>query len=369
MKLTILQSNFVKAINQVSRVVGTRTTLPVLGNILISAEKGKITLSGTDLEVAITTQATGKIEEDGRLTIPARLLSDFIVNNNDESISLKVSEDNKVHLSSDHFKANINGVSAEEFPTIPSLSKESFCNIKRTDFSDAIKKVLIAPANDETRPVLAGIYFEFKDKTLTLAATDSYRLAEKKLTLESDIAEKKFIVPARTMNEVARLMGTAENAENIAIAATENQVSFVIGETEVVSRLIEGNFPNYSQIIPASSKITATADHQALTNAVKMTSLFAKDAANNIKIKVVAKMLQISSAASEAGDATSEVEAETSGGEVEIAFNSKYVLEVLQVISDDKVVMQFNDEASAGVIKSPKEDSFVYIVMPLRIDN
>lgn len=367
MKFTILQSNFQKALNQVNRVVGVRTTLPVLSNVLISAEKGKIKLSATDLEVAITTQTSGKIEEEGTLTIPARLLTDFIANNNDESVEFNTT-DNKLHLKSAHYSANINGVSSEEFPSIPTLSKEIFCSLPRTDFVEGLKKVLISPANDETRPVLAGIYFHFNENILTLAATDSYRLSEKKITLDSPVADKTFIVPARTMIEVSRLAGGVENIDKINIFFAENQISFVLGETQIVSRLIEGSFPPYSQIIPATSKIKVEVSLKELVSAVKMSALFAKNAANNIKIKTGENALSISSAMSEAGDAVSQIEAKVTGGEVEIAFNSKYLIDVLQIISDDKVTLEFNDSASAGVIRSAGDANFVYIAMPLRID-
>jgi DNA polymerase-3 subunit beta len=367
MKFTATQSNFAKALNQVSRVVGTRTTLPVLGNILISAGKGKINLSATDLEVAVTTKTLGKVEEEGVITIPARLLSDFILNNNDESIDFESSDNLNLQLKSKHFSAHINGISAEEFPTIPSLPKDLFCTFKSEDFIDTVKKVAIAPANDETRPVLAGIYFNFSGKLLTLAATDSFRLAEKKLALDETIEDKKFIVPSRTMIEVLRLL-SSDSAANISISSTENQIAFKIGETEVVSRLIEGAFPNYSQIIPSSSKIKAVVSHKDFSNAVKMVSLFAKNSANNIRIKTLDNKLVISSISTETGDATSEIEAEVTGGELQIAFNARYVLDVLSVISENKIILEFNDTASAGVIRSEKDKDFTYIIMPLKID-
>lgn len=366
MKFTALQGPFARSLNNVSRVVGTRTTLPVLGNILLKAEKGKIRLSATDLEVAISSIATGKIEEEGELTVPARLLVDFITNNRDESINF-TTDKNTLHLKSEHFEANINGISAEEFPTIPSLPKELFCDIKREDFIDSVKKVIIAPANDETRPVLAGIYFQFNGKILTLAATDSYRLAEKKVELGDSVEEKKFIVPSRTMAEVLRL-ASGDDGDNISISSTENQISFKIGETEIVSRLIEGAFPNYAQIIPEKSKIMTTVGKEELLSAVKMSLLFAKNSANNIRFESGEKNLLVKTIASEAGDSVSKIEAEIAGGKYNIAFNARFVLDVLQILSDEKVILEFNDDASAGVIRTQKDKDFIYIVMPLKID-
>ncbi|OQA04989.1 MAG: DNA polymerase III subunit beta [bacterium ADurb.Bin400] len=367
MKATILQSNFAKGLNQVSRVVASRTTLPVLGNILIVAKKGKITFSATDLEVGITTHVAGKVEEDGEITIPARLLLDFISNNTDETIEL-VLVDTKIHLKSEHYEANISGISAEEFPTIPNPPEDVFCSLKRSDFVDAIKKVAIAPANDETRPVLAGIYFHFNGKVLTMAATDSYRLAEKKVNLESSIPEKKLIVPSRTMTEVLRLLSALENIEEIALSSTENQVFFQIGETHLVSRVIEGAFPNYSQIIPSGYKVLAKEDYREFLAALKMTSLFAKDAANNIKIKTTDQNLIISSAHAQSGDATSKVSAEVSGNDMEIAFNARYLLDALQAVSSKAVTLKLNDSSSAAVLEFDQDKNYLYIIMPLKIE-
>lgn len=368
MKFQVLQANFVKALNQTGRIVSNRTTLPVLSNILISAEKSKIRLSATDLEVAITAYTSGKVEEEGKLTIPARLLTDFITNNHDETIVFSTPKENIVNMKSERFEANINGISAEEYPTIPEVPTENECKLNSKDFSEAIKKVVIAPAMDETRPVLAGIFFQFNGKTLTLAATDSFRLAEKKLVLDQKLEEKKFIVPVRTMTEVLRLVSLC-NQETITLSFTENQVAFKIGESEIVSRLIEGAFPNYAQIIPSSTKINIVVDREELVGAVKMSALFSKNSSNNIRIKAKKGILTVASAATETGESTSKINAEVTGDGGEIAFNAKYILDVLQVLESDKVILEFNDEASAGVIRTEKDKEYIYIAMPLRVDS
>lgn len=368
MKFTILQKNFVKALNQVSRVVTARTTLPVLSNILISAEKGKIVLSATDLEVAIVSKASGKIDAEGQLTVPARLLSDFITNNNDESIDFETKE-NILNLKSKRYKAKISGISADEFPTIPSLSKEWSCSIKKDPFIDAMKKVSIAPANDETRPVLAGIFFQFDHKALTVVATDSYRLSEKKLVLDEEVPENKFIVPSRTMNEVVRLLSGSEATE-IVLSSTENQVAFKIGETQVISRLIEGAFPNYTQIIPATTSIKVSVNHRDLASALKMAALFAKDSANNIKIETdpEKKQVIIKTAESQVGNSVSSIDAEIEGEKIEISFNVRYIMDVLGVLTDDSISLEFNDRDSAGLIRTKKDEDFIYIAMPLKVE-
>lgn len=368
MRVTILQSNFAKALSQVSRIVGSRTTLPVLSNVLIVAKKGKIKISATDLEVGISTQTIGKIDEEGEVTLPARLLSDFVLNNKDESIDISA-ENLKVTLKSSRFEANLTGIAAEEFPVVPEPPEGYLVEFEKAAFMDALKKVSIAPANDETRPVLAGIYFLFDGHDLLLAATDSFRLAEKKMTLPSEHAERKVVIPSRTVNELLRLLGSTES-ETISLAAAENQIAFVVGETYIVSRLIEGVFPNYSQIIPTSFKVQAKVKLSDLVSAVKMSSLFARDLANNnIKLGVDKGGLTVSSATSQMGSAKSKVAAETTGEGLEIAFNARYILDVLNVLGQDEVILKFNDGSSAAVVGVEKDPGFTYIIMPLKVEN
>ena len=271
MKITVLQSNLAKALNQVAKIVGSRTTLPVLNNILLNAEKGKIKLSATDLEVGISTQTIGKIEEEGRITLPAKLLLDFVMNNKDESVEISTKE-MAAGLKSSRFEATIHGISADEFPSVPEAPKEYLAVFPKNELFESLKKVAIAPASDETRPVLAGVYFQFSGRELTLAATDSFRLAEKKIELKNEVGEKKVIIPTRTINEVLRVASSSESDE-IALAVTENQASFKIGETYIVSRLIEGAFPNYSQIVPATFKMTSFAEAHPLNLPVSLTPI------------------------------------------------------------------------------------------------
>jgi DNA polymerase-3 subunit beta len=368
MRVTILQSNFAKALSQISRVVGNRTTLPVLSNALIVAEKGGIKISATDLEVGITTHTTGKIEEEGALTLPAKILSDFINNNKDQSIEITTNA-NIATLKSERFEAVIHGISAEEFPTVPESQDAPFVVIEKDPFLSSLKKVIIAPALDETRPVLAGILFSFGEKELTLAATDSYRLAEGKVKLLKPIVTKKVIVPTRTMNEVSRILGSSDATKEVSIYLTENQISFKIGDTQIVSRLIEGTFPNYSQIIPSATKIKAKIDLSEMVSAVKMSALFAKDSANNnIRLAIKDKVFIISSTATQAGSAKSTIKAEITGDDIEIAFNARYVLDVLSVLPQGTITIEFNNNASPCMIKTEKDANFIYIIMPLKLE-
>jgi DNA polymerase-3 subunit beta len=365
MKAEVMQTNLAKAINAVSRVVSTRTTLPVLANILLKANKNKITVSATDLEVAITSTVIGKVEAEGSVTVPARLVSDFVLNNNDPSITLEL-KDLSLKLKSKHFEANVRGIAADEFPTVPEPPKTTYSSIKVKELADALKKVTIASASDDTRPVLAGVYFKYDGKRLTLAATDSYRLAEKKIALESAVEKKEVIVPTRTLNELARVISAIDEDKKVNIIFDENQIFFSAEGVEVVSRLIEGSFPNYEQIIPAERKIKVKSKLSETLSAIKMSALFAKDAANNIKLSANKEGLIIRSVAKESGDTTSNVSATVTGGETDIAFNARYLIEALGALPGDEVVMEFNDDSSPGVITSEKDKEYIYLAMPLK---
>lgn len=367
MKAMVLQKNLAQALNSVSRVVSTRATLPVLGNILMDITKAEIKISSTDLEVAVTSTLSGKVEQEGKITIPARLLSDFVMNNSDESIEIEKKE-LSVNLKSSRYEANIKGIDAEEFPTIPKPNSKIFCSIPAAEFIEALRKVVIAAANDDTRPVLAGVLFKFDGKILTLAATDSYRLAEKKIGLVDSIASKDVIVPSRAVNEVLRVAAGPEEGSKIDLFVEENQIFFRLPGIEIVSRLIEGSFPNYAQIIPQKSKIKIVCSLSEALAAIKMSALFAKDIANNIKVKTEKGGFMVKSAAEQIGDTTSHIPAKCDGGEIEIAFNAKYLLEMMNIISTDEIELGFNDESSPGVIKVPKESDYLYLVMPLKID-
>lgn len=367
MKVVLLQSNFAKALNNVSRVVGTRTTLPVLSNVLITASKGKIRISATDLEVCVTSQTVGKIEEEGDITLPARMLSDFILSNKDDSIEI-TTKDSIATLKSERFEATIHGIPAEEFPSVPEPPKEVFVSLPRVALIEALKKVNVSAANDDTRPVLSGVSLIFSGKNLVLAATDSFRLAEKKMKLKEDLAETKLIIPTRTMNEVLRLL-SSEAGEEVFLFSTPNQISFKIGDVVVVSRLIEGNFPNYSQIIPSEFKSEVSVNSSEFTSAVKLAALFAKGTANNnVKLILKGKELTVASTATQAGSAKSKMAVESKGEDLEVAFNARFILDLMNVISDDNLQIKFNGTSAAGIFGSPKDKEYIYLIMPLKVE-
>jgi len=368
MKLSCTQENLAKGLSIVSRSVGTRATLPVLNNILLQTDKGRLKLSATDLEIGIHTWIGAKVEIDGGITVPARLLQDYVNNNTDKTINLELNE-STLKLESDRFKANINGIEASEFPLIPEVKKTVEIEVGVGELTSAVGKTIIATALDESRPVLAGVYFFKNEEAMKIVATDSYRLAEYSLKMGNPPAggkDFKFIVPQRTMAELGRILSNA--GEKVVITPGENQVEFLMQDTILVSRLIEGAFPDYAQIIPKESKTTMEVATSEFNNAIKMASLFARESANNIKLKINGPdKIEVLATSSHIGDNISTVTGTVKGDPQEIAFNAKFILDCLAVINSEKITLDMLSNVSPGIIRG-KEQNYLYVIMPLRID-
>jgi len=369
MKISCTQENLTKGLGIVGHMVSPRTTLPVLNNILLKVEKGRLNLSATDLEIGINTWIGAKVDKEGAITCPARLLYEYISTNTDKTINLEI-KDQALRLESEHFKANIKGIEASEFPLIPEVKNGSKIVARGADFRDGILKTVFACAPDETRPVLAGVYLKTGSGKLKMVATDSYRLAEKTLNLDfSSPADKQvnIIVPGRTMTEIGRLLD--EEVEKVEIMVGENQVQFKLGPTNLVSRLVEGSFPDYEQIIPTGIKTKIMVKNNQFQNAIKMASFFAREAANNIKLQLKKpKKLNIIAVSPQIGDNVSEQEVEFSGEELEIAFNAKFILDVLPVLGAEELTLELAGSLSPGIIRPNKDKNYLYIIMPLRMD-
>lgn len=365
MKVICTQENLNRGFLTVSRFVGVRGTLPVLNNILVATDKGRLRLAATDLEIGINTWIGAKVEKEGSITIPSKLIVDFINNNSDKTITLEV-KDKSLYLSSDKYKANIKGIDASEFPLIPEIKEGSEIEISASVLKETTEQVVFAAALDETRPVLTGLFLRFFDKELKVAATDSYRLAEKIIKLSKEQKESSLIIPARTMQELAKII--TDKDENVLLKFSQNQILFSLADAELVSRLIEGNFPEYQNIIPKDYKTESEVDRRDLINAVKIASLFAHDSANNIKLKVSGENLEIRASSPHLGGDLSVVDALTNGDEVEIAFNAKFILDVLNAIREEKIVLKLSGGLSPGVIMGKNSKNYFYILMPIRIE-
>ncbi len=370
MKLSCNQDNLSKGLNIVGKIIGNRGNLPVLNNILLSTDKGRLKLSSTDLEIGINTWIGAKIEQDGAITVPAKLLIEFVQNNTDEKINIET-KGNTLNIKSKKYKANIKGINASEFPLIPGIDKNILTEFDAKYFQEAINKTIFAAAFDETRPILAGVFMSLSDDFLKVVATDSYRLAE--ATLKNSQANKKkikIIVPSRTMSEISRIVAIV-NPNKLKIYLSDNQISFSFADTQIVSRLIEGNYPDYQQIIPKTSTTKVKISVKEFANALKMASFFARESANNIKLAITKdKKAQISAISPQVGDSVSEIMVESFEGEnIEIAFNSKFVLDTISAVNEQYIFIEANGNSKPAVIKPFKEKQYLYIIMPLRVED
>ncbi|HPM28058.1 MAG TPA: DNA polymerase III subunit beta [bacterium] len=366
MKIECTQNNLQKGLAFVSRSVGTRTTMPVLANVLLKTEGGRLRLSATDLEIGVSVFVGSKVDKEGAVTLPARLLSEFVANNNDEKIVINV-DGEQASVSSAHYSAKIKGINASEFPNIPEISPDFEVEVGALDFRDAINQTVFAASIDDTRPILSGVLIKAEENNLKMVATDSFRLAEKTISLEKKVTRKtQVVVPARTMVELVRLLEGSE--EKVRLRVGENQVAFIIGDIYLVSRVIEGAFPDYEQIIPAEVPVHSKVKRRELVDAMKVSTLFARDNANNVKIKVSSMQIEILATSPQLGENTSRVDAKTTGDELEIAFNAKYILDTLMVMKGEEVDMGFVGKINPCVFKSPHDKTFLCIIMPLRVE-
>lgn len=365
MELSVTQENLSKALSAVSRVASVKTQLPILSNILLRTDGNRLLVAATNLEIATTQYIGAKVTTPGAITIPARLITEFISNLPKETIELKMKGEN-LHISSGHYSSVINGVIADDFPELPTINEESSVSysIKTDDFKQSVSQTIITASSDATRPVLTGVYWHSFEGSLFLAATDGYRLSERKLVkTTSDVSA---IVPVPSLQEVLRSLH--DDVEEIEILFDETQVGFRLGNIEIISRLIDGNFPDYRQLIPKKSDITITANKQEFSRVIKIASLFARESGGSITISADedTKMVSIHSIASQLGENTSEINVDISGSG-QVTLNSRYISEALAVIDDDTLQFEFSGKLSPCIFKASKKTTdYYHIIMPLK---
>ncbi len=369
MKLICTQENLNKGLNLCSRIVSSPKTLPILSNVLISTDKGRLKLSVTNLEVGINVWIRAKIDKQGAITVPARILNDFVNNNRDTNIELQTNELNLI-VQSDNYQAKISGIESGEFPVIPTIKDDQGLELSVKDLEQAIPRVTIACATEESRPVLSGVLFNFVENKLKLVATDSYRLAEQVISLESKLDLPRVIVPAKTMQEVHRIIGAYSNSKDkLKINIAENQILFKFSnDVEVSSRLIEGVFPSYEQIIPSAPSTVVTTDKKKLLSATKGASLFSQNTANNVRVKTEKDNLIISAQSSQIGDSKTQVKSDVQGEDIEIAFNARFIIDALNNLSGDNVELGLTEKLAPAKIVDPKDKAYTYVIMPLRTE-
>jgi DNA polymerase-3 subunit beta len=362
MKLQVTQENLNQALNTVARVANSRNTLPILANVLIKTEQNRLSFMATNLDIAISHHIGAKISDEGSITVPARLMQDFISSLPSGVIELEL-KDTKLHITTDQYQSVVNGIVADDFPVMPTISQGKTWSINGGLLKKALQQVVFAASSDESRPVLTGVLLHSLDKKLYIAATDSYRLAEKELGSVKEGVN--LLIPATAMHDLLRILGDSE--EDVQVTHNDQQVLFQVGEVELVARLIEGKYPPYRNLIPAKFDTFATLKRADLLNVTKVSSLFARESAGSVTINVDEEKqnLSIRSVASQLGENTAEADAKVKGSG-SITLNSRYLLDALQALDGAEVVFSFNGKLEPTLVKDAQKPDYLHIVMPLK---
>lgn len=381
MKVSVLQENLAKGLAIVGRAVATKSTLPILSNILLATDQGRLKLSATNLEIGINCWIGAKVEDEGAITIPAKLLTELVNNLPNERIDMELTlRTHTLSLTCARVKANIKGIDAEEFPLIPVVTDKPTMTISPDLLKEMISQVVFAAATDESRPVLAGVLASFNgpQSTFTLAAADGFRLSVRSTTIPCGSDKLDVIIPARTMQEVARILSTADWANGgeveISVAPNKSQVLFHMTDVDLISRLIEGAFPNYQQIIPKTYKTRTVLNTADFLKSTRRAAIFARDAANVVRLTITPGdeltpgCLNISATAAELGDNEEEIDAIIEGEPILIAFNARYLTEALSILNSPQVGLETSGPTSPCVIRPVGSGAaFIHVIMPMQV--
>ncbi|MFN8526075.1 MAG: DNA polymerase III subunit beta [Chloroflexota bacterium] len=379
MRLTCLPEKLAEGLATVGRVVATRGTLPVLSNVLLQTDEGRLKLAATNLELTISAWVGAKVEADGAVTLPARLLSEYVgLLTAGEPLHLEM-KGTKVHLACGRFEANISGIDADEFPPIPTVGGGESFALPAAALKQAIQNVAFAAAPDDSRPVLAGVLVTIAEGRLTLAAADGFRLAVRRLDVSASGApDLTMIVPARALNELARGLPDDES-EEVRVAATpdRNQVLFQYKSAELVSRLIDGQFPDFNRIIPKESKTRVTVQTGDLLRATRAAQVFARDNSMIVRLELTPPERQddmalgsivVTATSAEIGDNTGEVDASVEGEAQQVAFNGRYLRDALESLDAQQAFLEITGPASPGLIRPADGDnSYFHVIMPMHV--
>ena len=368
MKLSVMQENLARGLSTVSRAVSSRSSLPVLANVLLRTEDAGLKLTATNLEIGITSWVPGKIETEGALTVPARLLTDVVGGlPAGDRVDLEV-EGTTLSVRAGRFQTHLRGIDADEFPVIPSAGERPTTRVSQKVLRRALSEVTFAAASDEARPILTGVLTRFSGERLTLAAADNYRIAVKTIDVLMPVEDASLVVPARSYVELMRVLADTDDPVDIMLAPARSQVIFHVDTIDLVSRLIDGQFPNYQQVVPTNHTSRAVVDRDELLKAVRLSALIAAGAANVVKLRIGedgSAGITIAAAA-DVGDAEGEVEAALEGDPVTVAFNARYLTEALQNVDADRLALELNGPLSSGVFRPTDDADYVHVIMPVR---
>ncbi len=362
MKLQVTQENLNRALGSVARVANTRGTLPILSNVLVKTSNNRLSLSATNLDIAITHYIGAKVSEEGSITVPARLMQDFVGSLPEGVINLKL-EETKLHVTTDQYNSVVNGIVADDFPVMPAITGGKTWTIGGAILKKGLQQVVFAASSDETRPILTGVLLQSNEGKLYMAATDSYRLAEKQLGTNNEMVQ--LLIPASAMQDLLRVIGDSDDP--VKVTHDDLQILFQVGDVELVTRLVEGKYPDYRKLIPAKFATTATLKRADFVNITKVSSLFARESAGSVTIEVdeEASKISIRSVASQLGENTATATAKVKGSG-SITLNSRYLLDGLNAISGEDITFGFNGKLEPTLLSDPKNGDYQHVIMPLK---
>jgi DNA polymerase-3 subunit beta len=375
-KISCLQENLAKGLSIVGRAVASRSTLPVLSNVMLATDSGRLKLSATNLELGINCWVGAKVVEEGATTVPARLLTDFVNSLPPEQIDLELAvRTQTLNARCARFEANIKGIDAQEFPIIPTADDgEHAIRLEPEALRQMIDQVVFAAATDESRPILTGVLARFEGDRLTMAAADGFRLSVRGAPLAQPVDETiEVIIPARALGELARISADQEDWVEVVITPARNQILFHLRDIDLVSQLIEGRFPDYRQIIPSGHTTRTVLDTSGFLKVARVSHLFARDAANIVRLEVapgdelMPGHITLAATSAELGDNVGQLDASIEGDPLEIAFNAKYLIDVLSVMDTAQVALETSSASSPGVLRPIGDDDFVHVIMPMHL--
>jgi len=376
MKVTVLQENLARGLSIVSRAVSPRSTLPVLSNILIATDEGRLRLSATNLELGITCWITARIDEEGSTTVPSRTFSDLVSAMSADQVQLDLDvKTQSLHVKGGTSNNDIKGIDAQEFPPLPTPEMDGAVQLNVVDFKEMIHQVAFAASTDEARPVLMGVLMNVEKDKVTMAAADGFRLSVRKAQLSQSVKQPiNIIIPARALNELARVATEGEEPIYMVVPKNRGQVLFRVKDIEVVSQLIEGTFPDYHQIIPRNYKSRTLVSTASLLKACKQAEIFAREGSNVARLDIKESRgemqpseVEISATSEETGKNETIVEATVDGGSVLIAFNVKFLREALEVIKTPNVALETSAANAPGVVRPVGDEDFLHVIMPMHL--
>ncbi len=362
MKVQVTQENLNRALGSVSRVANSRGTLPILANVLIKTTNNRVSLSATNLDIAITHFIGAKVGEEGSITVPARLMQDFVGSLPDGVIELDL-DGSKLHVSTNQYNSVVNGIMADDFPVMPAIADGTTWSIKSTVLKKSLQQVVFAASSDETRPVLTGVLIQTAAGKLFMAATDSYRLAEKQIGKNTEAV--LLLVPASAMHDLLRILPDEEI--DVSITHDDLQILFTVGDIELVTRLVDGKYPDYRKLIPEKFATEATLKRADFINITKVSSLFARESAGSVTIEVdeAKQEVSIRSVASQLGENTATAAAKVSGSG-SITVNSRYLMDGLGALGGMEVMFGFNGKLEPTLLRDSANNDYQHVIMPLK---